>query len=169
MPEKETSSKDPNTRSVLSTQDEVRQAVAKVAALAQRTMSIFTQDLEPGIYDQPQFLEVAKRLVLAKSFARVRVLVADPMRAVREGHALVTLGRRLTSFIEIRNVHKDYRDHNEAYLIADDRALVYRLQSTRWEGMADTDEPTVAKAYLNQFDEIWHASVVEPEIRRLHV
>ncbi|MEE8157536.1 MAG: hypothetical protein V3T51_05220 [Gammaproteobacteria bacterium] len=169
MPEKETSSKDLNTRSVLSTQDEVRQAVVKVAALAQRTMSIFTQDLEPGIYDQPQFLEVAKRLVLAKSFARVRVLVADPMRAVREGHALVILGRRLTSFIEIRNVHKDYRDRDEAYLIADDRALVYRLEAKRWEGMADTDEQTVAKAYLNQFDEIWHASAIEPEIRHLHV
>lgn len=169
MPDNDTNGAVDNTRSVLSTQDDVHLAVVKVAMLAQRTLSIFTQDLEQGIYDQDDFLEVVKRLVLAKSFARVRVLVADPMRAVREGHTLVMLGRRLTSFIEIRNVHKDYRDHEEAFIIADDRALVYRLHANRWEGMSDTDEQTVAKAYLNQFDEIWHASAIETEFRRLHV
>jgi hypothetical protein len=45
---------------------------------------MYTQDLEPAVYDQPQFLETVKKLVLAKSYAKVRVLLADPSRVVYE-------------------------------------------------------------------------------------
>ncbi len=39
-----------------------------------------TPDLEPEIYDQPPFLEIIKRFVLARSFAKVRVLLRDQAR-----------------------------------------------------------------------------------------
>ena len=58
------------TRSILSTLDEYRAAVAEIATRAQRTLSIYTPDLEPKIYDQDSFLEPVKRLVLARSHAR---------------------------------------------------------------------------------------------------
>jgi hypothetical protein len=61
---------------------EVREASLKVAKSAQRLLSIFTQDLEPLIYGEEPFLEAIKRLVLARSYAKVRVLLADPSRAM---------------------------------------------------------------------------------------
>ena len=45
-------------RWVISTRDEMRQAAIEVAREATRKVSIFTHDLEPGIYDNPDFLEV---------------------------------------------------------------------------------------------------------------
>jgi hypothetical protein len=44
------------------------------------------------------------------------------------------------------------------YLIADDRAIVYRVHSDRWDGVADLNNPPIARQYLDEFDEIWHAS-----------
>ena len=64
--------------------------------------------------------------MLAKRFARLRVLISDPPRTNRNGNRLVGLGRRLNTHIEFRNLHEDYRHHREAFLLADDTALLPR-------------------------------------------
>jgi hypothetical protein len=156
-------------RWVISTQQEMRQAVIEVASEATRRVSIFTHDLEPGVYDDPDFLEVIKRLVLSQAYARIRVLIADPSRAVKNGNAFVHLGRRLNTYIEFRHVREDLRTHPESFCIADETALVYRRQASRWEGIADTYEPVIARNYGRLFDEIWHASEVEFEFRQLGI
>ncbi len=156
-------------RWVISTREEMRQAVIEVAREAKRKVSIFTHDLEPGIYDDPDFLEVIKRCVLSQTYTRIRVLIADPSRAIKNGNNFVHLGRRLNTYIEFRNVREDLRTHAESFCIADEKALVYRLQANRWEGIADTYEPAVAKLYGRMFDEIWLASEVEPEFRQIGI
>jgi hypothetical protein len=161
--------RDNGKRWVISTREEMRQAAIDVAREASRRVSIFTHDLEPGIYDDPDFLEVIKRLVLSKTYARIRVLIADPTRAIKNGNNFVHLGRRLNSYIEFRHVREDLRTHAEAFCIADETALVYRLQAGRWEGIADTYEPAVANLYGKMFDEIWLASEVEVEFRQLGI
>jgi len=147
----------------------MRQAAIEVVREAKRKVSIFTHDLEPGIYDNPEFLEIVKRLVLSQTYARIRVLIADPSRAIKTGNNFVHLGRRLNTYIEFRHVREDLRTHAEAFCIADQTALVYRLQAGRWEGIADTHEPAVAKLYSTMFDEIWLASEVTTEFRQLGI
>ena len=137
-------------RWVISTREEMREAAIEVAREATRKVSIFTHDLEPGIYDDPEFLEIIKRLVKA-------------------GNNFVHLGRRLNTYIEFRHVREDLRTHAEAFCIADETALVYRLQAPRWEGIADTFEPAVARLYGKMFDEIWLASEVATEFRQLGI
>ena len=156
-------------RWVISTREEMRQAAIEVVSEASRRVSIFTHDLEPGIYDDPEFLEIIKRLVLSQTYARIRVLIAEPSRAVKNGNNFVHLGRRLNTYIVFRHVREDLRTHGEAFCIADETALVYRLQARRWEGIADTHEPAVAKLYSRMFDEIWLASEVEVEFRQLGI
>jgi hypothetical protein len=147
----------------------MRLAAIDVASQATRRLSIFTHDLDPGIYDDPDFLEVVKHMVLSRRYARIRVLIADPTRAIKNGNQFVYLGRRLNTYIEFRNVREDLRTHPESYCIADDTALVYRLEASRWEGIADTYEPAVAKMYGSTFDDIWQASEVEIEFRQLGI
>ncbi len=154
-------------RWVISTREEMREAAVQVVSEASRRVSIFTHDLEPGIYDDPEFLEIVKRLVLSQTYARIRVLIADPARAVKNGNDFVHLGRRLNTYIEFRHVREDLRTHAEAFCIADTTALVYRLQADRWEGIADINAPAVASLYGNMFDEIWTASETKPEFRQL--
>ena len=147
----------------------MREAAIQVVSEASRRVSIFTHDLEPGIYDDPEFLEIVKRLVLSQTYARIRVLIADPFKAVKTGNDFVHLGRRLNTYIEFRHVREDLRTHAEAFCIADETALVYRLQASRWEGIADTHEPAVAGLYGKMFDEIWLASEPKMEFRQIGV
>ena len=118
-------------RWVISTREEMREAAIEVVREASRKVSIFTHDLEPGIYDDPEFLEIIKRLVLSQTYARIRVLIADPSKAVKNGNNFVHLGRRLNTYIEFRHVREDLRTHAESFCIADETALVYRLQAER--------------------------------------
>jgi hypothetical protein len=143
---------------VISSLEEMRAAVDAVAAGAQRLMSIYTPDLEPELYDQNGFLEIVKRFVLARRFAKVRVLLSDSGRLLRDNNRFIAMGRRLSSCIDIRAAVIPARERACGYLIGDDRAIVYRVHSDRWDGVADLNNPPVARQYLDEFDEIWHAS-----------
>ena len=153
------------TRSILSTLDEYRAAVAEIAKRANRTMSIYTPNLEPLIYDQDVFLEPLKRLVLARGHARLRVLISDPARVVREGNRFMQMARRLTSFIELRNVPPEFRDNPAAFIIADASAIAFRQQSSKWEGIVEFNDQQIVRRYLAYFDEVWAVSLIQPELR----
>lgn len=146
---------------VISTREEMRDAIVRTAREAKRKLSIFTPDLEPEIYDDSDFFDVIEQLVLSRPYSRIRVLIADPSRAIQHGNRFVHLGRRLNTHIEFRHVREDWRMHAESFCIADRKALVYRLQAAQWEGIADLDAPTIAKLYRRMFDQIWAASAVE--------
>jgi hypothetical protein len=142
-------------RVVFANRDELRAAVVEVTSLANRGLAILTPDLEPDIYDHDDFLETLKRFVLAKPFARIRVLITQPERAMKSGNQFVQMGRRLNSYIEFRSLRDDQRPHDEAFCIADNRAIVYRARSDSGEGMVDTHAPAVASEYLKVFDALW--------------
>jgi hypothetical protein len=155
---------------VIGSLEEMRAAVDAVAASAQRLMSIYTPDLEPDLYDQNGFLEIVKRFVLARRFAKVRALLSDSGRVLRDNNRFIAMGRRLTSCIDIRpavsQAKSASKDFAGGYLIADDRAIVYRVKMDRWDGVADLNNPPVARQYLDEFDEIWHASAPDELARQ---
>ena len=153
------------TRSILSTLDEYRSAVAEIAKRANRSMSIYTPNLEPLIYDQDMFLDPLKRLVLARSHARLRVLISDPARASREGNRFMQMARRLTSYIDLRNVAPEYRSNPCSFIVADDKAIAYRQQCAKWEGIVELNDQQIVKRYLAYFDEVWAVSLIQPELR----
>ena len=153
------------TRSILSTLDEYRAAVAEITTRAKRTLSIYTPDLEPLVYDQDCFLEPVKRLVLARSHARLRVLISDPARAARDGNRFMQMARRLTSYIELRNVPPEFRNNPAAFIIADGSAIAYRQQCSRWDGIVEFNDQQVVRRHLAYFDEVWAVSLIQPELR----
>lgn len=155
------------TRRVVTGKIEFADAVAEVAALASRSLAIFTPDLEHGVYDTSHFLEAVKRLVLSRSHARIRVLISDPGRIQHSLNRFLYVGRRLSTFIEFRHLTDAFQDRSDAFMIADGSALVYRGSSERWHGIADTCEPRMARRYLAQFDEMWQRSQPANEIREL--
>ena len=157
------------TRRVLAMSTDVRNAITDVARSAKRSLAIFTQDLEPEVYDRIEFLDSIKNLILTHKFARVRILLKDPLRSIKEGHRLVELARRFSTFIEVRVIHQDYHQHGEAFLLADHAGLVYRVNASRWEGIADTNSPRITQRYMEFFDRVWDVSNVAQELRALHI
>src|SRR5213079_2168032 len=123
------------TLTVLTSLAEVRAAVNEIAATAQRRITIYTPDLEPDLYDQTACLEVIKHFVLTRSFSKVRVLLAEPTRVMRDSNRFVAMGKRLSSCIDIRYA------------------------------AADINNQVMARLYLQEFDQVWNASEVERGLR----
>jgi hypothetical protein len=143
---------------VLATLDDVRAATRRAVAQAQRLLSIYTLDLEPAIYEQPSFLDLVRHFVLGRSYARIRILTQKPV-AYGSPHKLAVMRRRLSGHIDIRTADPQYAGRNSGLLIADTRAIVYRAQVTSMEGIAGFEQPPIARHYLQEFDEMWLASV----------
>lgn len=150
---------------VIASLDEMRTAFNRVAASAQRLMSIYTPDLEPELYDQTEFLDIVKRFVLGRNFAKVRVVLGDGARLLRDGNRFVAMGRRLTSYIDIRILHEKLPQRAASYIIADDRAIALRTATRNWAGVADFNNPPIARSHLAEFDAVWLANQPEPVLR----
>jgi hypothetical protein len=148
----------PEPLQVLTTLDEVRAASRRALSHARRLLSIYTLDLEPALYEQPAFLDLVKRFVLAHSFAKIRILTQRPV-PYGSSHKLAAMRRRLSGHLDIRTVNPQFAARTSGLLIADDRAIVYRAQATSWEGVAGFEQQPIARLYLNEFDEMWLASV----------
>lgn len=145
-------------RQVLATQEDFRATVVRMAASAHRGIAIMTPDLEPEIYAHPDFLEALKKFILARPFARTRVLITEPDRARKTGNEFLEISRRLNSYIEFRNLPENEPRHQEAYFIADDNGVVFRPRADSWNGIADSGAPAVAQMYLETFDHLWQIS-----------
>jgi len=158
-------------RRVLTTTAQVQAAVIEVADRAERSLALFSHGLEPALYDQLDFIDAVTRLVLAHRYARVRILLIDPTYLVQETHRLVELGRRLVSFVEFRRVHRDHRQREDGFLIADDHSLLHLAQATHHYGAVSLNDRHMASKFLREFDEIWGRSGSSPEkeARRLNV
>lgn len=158
---------DAATRVELDSWSANQHAALRVAQSTQRRLAVFTYDLEPQVLGTPEFVDALRAIATSSRYAAIRVLVQDSARAVREGHRLVELARRLSSFIEIRNPHPDHRNLIDAFIVADERALLYRKQADGYDGYADFDAPIDARRLLKSFDEVWHRATPDPEMRRL--
>jgi hypothetical protein len=140
----------PEPLQVLTTLDDVRNATRRAVAGAQRLLSIYTLDLEPQIYEQHAFLELIKRFLLSHSFAKVRLLTHRPI-PYTSPNKLAAMRRRLSGHIEIRTVNPQFAARTSG--------IVYRAQVAAWEGVAGFEQPPIARLYLQEFDEMWIASV----------
>lgn len=158
MTQTSTLPKQPPSRKIVAGTAELRAAIIDIVLHAERTISILTPDLEPEIYEHDDFLVAMKRFVLAKSFARVRVLITEPERTIKTGNQLVQMGQRLSSYIEMRNLPASLRPEKQAYCVADTESVLYRSDHSTGDGMVALHAPEIAKLYLTEFDEIWQAS-----------
>ena len=144
-------------RSVLNSLAEMREHLLAVTRCAEHNLVIYAAQLSSTLYAQPAFLEALKCLVLARRYARVRILTSTIPYQLTPRHPLLVMAERLPSLMEIRTVPTDALDATE-FVIADSRALVYRIHHSRWDGMADLNDGAVAKFYLARFDAWWQAA-----------
>lgn len=155
------------TRLELVSANDCRDAALELLKATRRTLALFTRDLEPAIFGTVEFATALQRLALRSRFTHIRIVVIDPSIAIREGHRLVALARRLPSFIEFRRPGPDHAGLSNTFLVADETGVMYRPLASRYEGFADTGDGLEARKYLKQFAEIWSQAEPEQEFRRL--
>jgi hypothetical protein len=153
----------------LGTRAETQHATDLMTSQAQFSLDIFSRALDPLLYERPAFIDALIQLCRRNRKSRIRFLVQDPLAAVKRSQRLLEVSRKLSSSVEIRKPHQDYRHFNEAFLIADDYGLIHRGFADRYEGTANFYAPVEARRKLAFFTEVWERSEVNPEFRRLYL
>ncbi|MBA1145484.1 hypothetical protein H0Z60_00290 [Ectothiorhodospiraceae bacterium WFHF3C12] len=146
-----------------------QQAHWRLARQARRNIHLLSRDLDARLFDQRPFLDAVRTLATSSRYARCQILVQDPAPAVQHDHRLLETARMLSSFVEIRRMHSDYKDFNEAFLTVDERGYYYRSRADHHEGEVCFNGPLRARELNRLFDEIWQVSEVDPQFRRLHI
>jgi len=153
---------------ILETSSEQREATLVLTKQAKRCIDIFTRDLDKKIYDDREFLAALQSLAVTHH-GQIRILVKDSSRAVKYGHRIIPIAQRLTSFIEVRKVAEDYKEYNEAFLIADETGFVHRRHSDRFEGTARFSAAKEARELLVFFNDVWRNSAPDPDLQRIYL
>lgn len=159
----------PATARRLSTEraPELVEATRDLLAGARREICIYTRDLEPAIYEDPEVLEAVRKVAVSGRGASVRILLQDPARVVREGHRLVDLAHRLSSVVQIRRPSEEDRNYPGAYALTDSGGYLYRTFGDRFDAEGDLCYPPRRDELKRLFDEVWERAESPPELRRL--
>ncbi|MBC9251012.1 histone acetyltransferase HPA2 [Pseudomonas alcaligenes] len=144
------------------------QAQAHALALLQQarhSLCLYSTDLEPWLYNHSSAQEACTRLLLANPRNRLRILLRDVSRPVKQGHRLLNLARRLTSNLQIRRINPDLPSEEVAYLLADGHGLLLRPQPDQHAGYALYNDPGRVRLRQAQFDQAWDNSLLDPDLR----
>jgi hypothetical protein len=137
---------------------------------ALRYIDLLSYQLEHEAYGTQDFVNSVKRLLLESSNARLRVLLNQPRLAVGRGHALIDLGRQMTSQIEFRELAGErHNDCRGELLIVDRRGLLERRETGELTAKLWPDAADFGKQKSEFFESIWAESHPAQDLRSLSI
>ncbi|WP_271407700.1 DUF7931 domain-containing protein [Pseudomonas sp. Q1-7] len=145
--------------------EEARAHALALMQQARRSLCLYSPDLEPWLYHNSAIQQACTRLLVSDPKCQLRILVRDLSRAVKEGHRLLTLSRRISSNFQIRRINPDHPAEDLAYLIADDRGLLVRPEPEQYPGYALYNDPGRTRLQQTRFDQAWDLSITDPDLR----
>lgn len=147
--------------------DDFLRAQTVLVQQARRELFILTPDLEPDRYNSAEFSDLLSAFVRRHRNADARLLIGDPAIALRWGHRVVNLGRRLTTRLQIRRLHEDDFDPEEAWMVADAIGLLRRDGMDGFKGMLSAKAIPHAQRAAQRFEALWERSQDIPDFRHL--
>jgi hypothetical protein len=145
--------------------DTLREQAIWLGQQAQRQLTLFTPDLEPALYDNDDFVSAALDLIKRSKHTQVRILTQDTRHAQECGHGLLKLLRYGSPQFQLRKLTVDVDHRDLAYLISDDKHLLRRQSSKAYQGLCYTHDRARARDQLEDFDLLWNAAIIDPNLR----
>jgi hypothetical protein len=152
----------------LGTRVEFRDAACELARSARLHLNILSYAFEREIYGHPDFVRAVQALATHHRMARVRILIHSPEWASRSGHRMVELARRLSSFIELREMNEQDKQLTSEVLIADERALLFRESPDDLIARYLPEAPQEARPWLRRFEGLWAGGELVQGLRQLN-
>lgn len=136
---------------------------------SKRTLRVLSNELEPDIFDNANFVDALSQLARRSRYSDIRLLVVHAKPIAQRGHRVLELARKLSTSIQLRRAGCEPEAIIENFMIADDTGvLCYALREPE-KAWADFHNRPLAENYAAQFDELWHRSIDDPELRSLHL
>lgn len=158
-----------NTPTEVTTQQENHAATLQLLRQARHRICIYAPNLDPSIYHKTDVRDTLRQLATRNHHLKIQILVEDIQKIVQDGHLLIELSRRISSYMQIRNIHPDYTDATQSYLLVDGVGILIREDYNRYEGQIHFNAPLLGKQYQTSFTQAWEHGKVDANVRRLHL
>ncbi|MBW8367474.1 MAG: GNAT family N-acetyltransferase [Arenimonas sp.] len=151
----------------------LHEATAATIALVQgarREIRLYSRDLEPVLYAQPEVLDAFRQFAIAGRGGIVQLILQDPAAAQGAIHPLLTLAQRMTSVFQFRTPVDavDLQDPS-AFLVNDRDGYLFRGIGTRFEGDWSPALPSRNRQLSDHFGRVWERSRACTELRALGI
>ncbi|MBT3206388.1 MAG: hypothetical protein HOM14_17920 [Gammaproteobacteria bacterium] len=145
-------------------------AVHEVIQSAQQSIAIFSQQLEPLLYNHREICDAMSSLARKNQHSHIRVLVVKTQSISLDGHCLITLAQRIPSSIQIKvPVTAELLRFSESWLIADNHTICQINNPDRYEGSLIKNDRLHVKTKMEFFDHAWENSQPDQNTRRLSI
>lgn len=146
-----------------------RDATVAMIRQTERSLILFSRDLDKKIYDDAELVSAVKDLLLRSRHSQVRMIVHDISRIISRGHRLVDLYRRLPTYVDIRVPAREHASYNSAFLVADRTGVIFRKHADRYEGQVCFNDHKTAEELAKLFNTMWELGRSHPDLRVLSV
>lgn len=154
----------------LNNRQECSDAVHDIIRSAQRNLAIFSQQLEPLLYNHPEICEAISTLARKNRYSSIRIIALNTHSSASDGHCLISLSQRLSSSIQIKTpTTPELKHFSESWLIADDHSICEINNPSRYEGSLIQNNRLHVKSKLEFFDHAWENSQPDHNTRRLSI
>lgn len=142
------------------------EALPALMADARRRLRVLSFDLDPRLYGGAGVYKHCKDFLLLSRHSRLQILLHDTRRA-SQGHRLVDLGRRLSSFVEFRVLPEIEDAQVSDWVIIDESHLLTRQRPEALESRLWMNAPQRARQFGRDFDDLWTQSEPALEFRTI--
>ena len=158
-----------NTSAItLNERQECVDAVERLVRGAEQHIAIFTQALEPLLYNRHIICDLLSALARKSSHSNVRILAQATKSVAADGHCLIHLAQRLPTYVQIRIPStQELQTFRESWLIADNHSILQLNNPQRYEGSVIEQDRLYVKHKLEFFDHAWENSDPDQNTRRL--
>ena len=153
--------------------DDSRRALLDLLGGMRRALVWYTPLIRPELYDDPEVIDAIRNRVVSQPKSRLH-LVLPPAREWRSDcPRLARLSERLTSALLLRTPNRpevpDRPELSQAFVIADERALLRFSDPRRLLGSYEPEPGERMKELLELFRLIWERSQPDPDLGRLGI
>jgi hypothetical protein len=161
---------DKSSVKALTDKSECSEAVQQLINSSERVIAIFSQQLEPLLYNHRIVCEQVSQLARKNQYTQVRIIAQQTRSAASSGHCLIQLAQKLSSYVQIRTPNTpELQKFSQSWLIIDDHSMCEISDPERYEGKLIEHDRIYVKKQLDFFDHAWEHSVPDINTRRLSI
>lgn len=146
-----------------------RQLALNLCQKAQRSVRIFSESLDPLIFDNPEIALSLSELSRSGSRTSVQILITDSHSLRTRGHRLLELAKRLPSFVQMRVTDSPEHLNGRLVLLADQNHTLYMPDTTDHRVRYEIDDRPLNLRLTEIFERVWQRSEEDANFRDLGI
>ena len=153
----------------LRSESDFRNVILDMAGQARRSIRIYSPLLSHDLFDHDDLMTICSGLGRRNKFTKIEILVFNPHRMIKNGHALLNIARKLPSSIRIKIVDPEMRQQYHEYVLVDGQGVIYRGEHDTYAGTAHFQDITGCNHLDRQFTASWESGLPDPNLRQLSI